>query len=150
MVLTYVANSLFVVYFPIRQVILTIQRWRASKQRSALAGALTPSTLPSRAHPLSPLWQRDHLHQNVICLVNSVNGNCKRAQHHCRPDADQDVEQRVPQTDGVSEEASLVQPPPAEGTAAPEAQVPAALSWRQCLQAAAVVWAKPFERHQVL
>jgi len=50
-VLTYVANSLFVVYFPIRQVILTIQRWRASKRRSGLAGTPTPSTPPIPSTP---------------------------------------------------------------------------------------------------
>ena len=48
----------------------------------------------------------------------------------------------MPQTDGIGEEASLVQPPSADGPTATEAQVPPALSWRQCVQAAAVVRAE--------
>ena len=61
MVLTYVANSLFVVYFPIRQVILTIQHWRASKQRSGTASNPHParSCPVPPAHPPSRHWQQE-------------------------------------------------------------------------------------------
>ena len=43
MVLTYVANSLFVVYFPIRQLVLTFQKWSATRQRSVRVQSPTRS-----------------------------------------------------------------------------------------------------------
>ena len=69
MVLTYVANSLFVVYFPIRQLVLTIQRWRASKQRSVPAGTPARSRSPSQADPLYRLWQREQSQAGPNLLV---------------------------------------------------------------------------------